>query len=88
MMDLTSWVGRNALILRGQFRISLEGPLSEIRQVHAAGLLNLTENDLPLGTMQGPPMADPPLKRSPDSVAKVRVAAQNLPENCDRSQPR
>ena len=62
--------------------------VGEIRQTHAAGLLNLADYDLPLRAVQSPPMADPTFKRPPDSLAKVRVATQNLPENSDRSQPR
>jgi hypothetical protein len=64
------------------------GHVGEIRQAHATGLLNLTENDLPLGAVQGPPMADATFKGPPDSLAKFRVATKNLPENCHGSQPR
>ena len=38
------------------------GHVGEIRQAHAAGFLNLVENDLPLGPVQGPPVTDPALR--------------------------
>lgn len=64
------------------------GHVGEIRQTHAAGLVNLAENDLPLGAVQRPPMADPAFKGPPDSLAKFRVAAQHLAQDCHGSQPR
>jgi hypothetical protein len=64
------------------------GHVGEIRQTHPARLLDLAENDLLLSAMQGPPLADAAFKCPPDSLAKVRVTAQNLPENRDRSQSR
>jgi hypothetical protein len=39
------------------------------------------------GALQGPPMADAAFQGPPDSLAKFRVAAQNFPENGNRTQP-
>ena len=62
--------------------------VSEVRQTHAARFLDLAENDLPLSAVQGPPMADAAFQSPPDSLAKFRVATEDLPENCHGSQPR
>ena len=64
------------------------GHVGEIGQTHATGLLNLAENDLPLGPVQGPPVADTTFEGPPDALAKFRVAAQNFREDGHRSQTR
>jgi hypothetical protein len=51
------------------------------------GLVDLAEDDLPLGPMQRAPLADAPLDRAPDAGTELGMTAQNLLEDRDRPQP-
>src|ERR1019366_2336798 len=62
--------------------------LGKIRQSHPPWLLPLTEDNLPVLTVQGPPMTDPPLNRSTQTVGNLRVASLHLLEDRDPPQPR
>lgn len=62
--------------------------VGEVRKPHPAGLMDLPEDDVLLGTMLSAPRPDPPFQRAPDSGGKFRVAAQNLLEDRHGTKPR
>ena len=62
--------------------------IGEIRQTLLPGWMLLTEDDLPLGSVQRLPQADPALQSPAPAVRKPGVTAPHLIENCNRSQSR
>ena len=62
--------------------------VGEVRQAHAAGLVDLAEDDLPLGAVQRPPGADAPLHRPAHPFGQRRMAPLNLLEDRHRPQAR
>jgi hypothetical protein len=62
--------------------------IGKIRQSQPTRWMLLSEDDVPLGPVQGPPGADAPLQRAADAGADLRMAASDLVENGDRPQAR
>ncbi len=61
--------------------------IGEVRQAHAARLVGLTENDLPVLAMPRTPCPDAPLHGPPDTGREIRMPAKHLLEYGDRPQP-
>ena len=53
--------------------------VGEVREAAVARLMLLAEDHLPLGTVLGPPGADPPLQSAPDAGVQFRVPLHQPP---------
>ena len=62
--------------------------VGEVGQAHAPGLVDLAEDDLLLGTVQGAPGSDPALEGAADAGAELGMAADDLLEEGDGPQAR
>ena len=60
----------------------------EVRQAEPSGLVHLAEDDFPLGAVQRPPGADPPLQGAAHAATELGMAPQHLLEDGDRPQAR
>ena len=62
--------------------------VGEVREAALARLMLLAEDHLPLGTVLGPPGADPPLQSAPDAGVQFRVPLHQRLEHADRADAR
>jgi hypothetical protein len=64
------------------------GHVGEIRQPHPAGFVDLSEDHLLVGAMQGPPRANPAFQRAARPGGQTRMAPLHLFENRHRPKAR